>query len=432
MKKIIFILFISLAVSGLKAQNVTLTIQPSNGNNGIATDIANNIVAFDLLIEVDQPEWQLRSYNVWTQYPKPSMSYNSDVAVISQDGGDTDNNLFGQYRVGGANGFTTLEANTPTIFHTIAYSFSNGNDIMGESLTVGGEAILFGLSFSTTITLVNEYTNVAVGLIITDSNNITIVPSTFPSIFGSLPIVDLGTCKTRYIGYPPADNGIELHASVSNGTAPYTYSWSPAEYITSGLSTDNVIVYPIIPTDFVVTVTDANGVIVNSSVFVDVIDVRANVVSSMDDPDIIICHKPKEIGAPSIEMVVPMSSVPLYLKHGDHIGPCNSACNDEEVFVESQLGKNYNGLGQFENWIEASPNPTKGPTRLTFKVYRDQDILINIVDISGKTVKELFSGKLKADEENSLDLDLNLKAGVYFIRMLTETETLNYKIVLLK
>ncbi len=432
MKKILFILLISLFVSGLNAQNITLTIQPSDGNNGIATDIANNIVAFDLLIEVDQPEWQLRSYNVWTQYPKPSMSYNSDASAIAQDAGDTDNDLFGQYRLGGANGFTTLEANTPTIFHTVAYNFSNANDIMGQTMIVGGDAILFGLSFSTTITLVNEYTNVALGFVITDANELTIVPSTFPSIFGSMPLIDLGSCKTRYIGYPPADNGVEIQAIVTNGSAPYTYSWSPAEYITSGINTSSVVVNPLVSTDYVLEVTDANGVIVSSSVFVDVINVLSSGISSMDDPDIIICHKPKEIGAPSVQMIVPMSSVPLYLKHGDHLGPCNSACVDDDSFIINQLGKDYKGIAQFENWIEANPNPTKGATRLTYKVYTDQNVLINLVDISGKTVKELFSGNVSADEENYLDLDLNLKAGVYFVRMFTETEILNYKIVIVK
>ncbi len=433
MKKVLFILFLGLSVFSINAQTVSLTIQPSNGLNGITTDIANNVLAFDLVIEIDQPEWQLRSYNVWTQYPKPSMSYNNDVSVIAQDAGDTDNDLFGQYRVGGANGFTTIEANTPTVFHTIAYDYSNASEIVGQTITVGGDAILFGLSFSTTITLVNEMTNASVGLVITNANDYTIVPSSFPQIFGSLPVVDLGNCKTRYTGYPPADNGIELHASVTNGAAPYTYSWSPAEYVTTGLNSETVVVFPDVPSDFTVEVTDANGVIVSSSVFVDVINVLSGtVISSMDDPEIIICHKPKEIGAPSIQMSVPMSSVPLYLKHGDHLGPCSSACVDDDNVVINQLGKNLDGINQFENWIEASPNPTNGPTRLTYKVYSDQDVIINLVDISGKTVQEIFAGNVNADEEHNIELDLSLKSGVYFVRMVTETETLNYKIVILK
>jgi len=433
MNKLFSFLLISLLAIALNAQNVTLTIQPSSGDYGLATNCNSNIVAFDLLIEIDQPEWQLRSYNVWTQYPNPDFSYSSDIPCLSQDAGDTDNNSNGQYRVGGANGFTTIEANTPTVFHTIAYSFTNSAAVNGQSIVVGGDAIMYGLSFSTTITLVNELTNVSVGLVITNANEIILSPSTFPCMFGALPIVDLGVCRTRFVGYAPADNGTELNASVSNGTPPYTYSWSPDEYVTNGQNTQTATVFPVVPTNFSVEVTDVNGITVVNSVFVDVVNVASTGLSSMDNPDIIICRKPKALGGESVEMAVPYNSVASYLKNGSHLGPCSNPCIDNinvATAISSKVLDEETVLQ--ENQLDAYPNPTSGPTILTYQVYTDQRITIDIIDVLGKTVDELFTGNAVANTKHTLKLDLELKSGVYFIRMITETETLKHKLVIKK
>ncbi len=429
MNRLLFAFLISLFVIGLNAQNVSITIIPSTGDYGLATDCNSNIVAFDLLIEIDQSEWQLRSYNIWTDYPKPSMTYHNDIPCISQDAGDTNNDEFGQFRVGGANGFTTIAANTPTVFHTIAYNFNNSAAIEGETITVGGEAFLYGLSFSTTITLVNELTNISVGLVVTPSNSIVLNASTFPCMFGAMPIVDLGICRTRYIGYAPADNGIEISANISNGSPPYTYSWSPSEYVTSGQDAQTAIVYPVVTTDFVVEITDANGITVQSNIFVNVINVTAPGLSSMDDPDIIICKKPKKIGGESIEMAVPYSSVATYLQNGSHLGPCNNPCNDNNSISTSTGDKDLDEIKLQANWIKAYPNPTTGPTKLTYQLFTNQDIIIDIIDVLGKTVQQVYLGTVNAEEEYVKELDLKLKSGMYFIRLITEKETQKYKLV---
>lgn len=428
MNKLLFTFLFSLFVIGLNAQNVSITIVPSTGDYGLTTDCNSNIIAFDILIEIDQAEWQLRSYNIWTDYPKPSMAYSNDISCISQDAGDTNNDEFGQFRVGGANGFTTIAANTPTVFHTIAYNFNSSAALEGETITVGGEAFLYGLSFSTTITLVNELTNISVGLVVTPSNSIVLDASTFPCMFGAMPIINLGNCKTRFIGYPPADNGTLLTANVSNGTPPFSFSWSPAEYVTNGIDSQSATVYPVVPTDFSVEVTDANGITVVNSVFVDVVDVIANGSSSNNDSEIIICHKSNGHGGEPVQITVPFNSVEEYLNSGSTLGPCSSPCANNNVALD--INEEVINNIQFINLLEAYPNPTTGPTSLTYKVFENQKISLDIIDMLGKSVNEIFSGNVIADKEYSQELDLKLISGVYFIRMITEKETLKYKLVI--
>ena len=105
------------------AQTVTIDIQQSGGACMLQTDCQTNIACFDLIITIDEPDWEFASYNIWTEYPAPPvMSSSSDNACLTQNGGDTDNNTEGQYRVSGINGVTHLQPNVATLFHSICYS----------------------------------------------------------------------------------------------------------------------------------------------------------------------------------------------------------------------------------------------------------------------------------------------------------------------
>jgi gliding motility-associated-like protein len=65
---------------------------------------------------------------------------------------------------------------------------------------------------------------------------------------------------TRSVGGAPTASG---------GTAPYTYSWSPAAGL-SNTNTSNPIANPTVPTSYVVVVTDAAGNTDSDTVFVDI------------------------------------------------------------------------------------------------------------------------------------------------------------------
>lgn len=181
-KKILLIVTAALLFLGAGAQTVTIEIEESDGGCGQASDCEANIACFDLIITVDEPDWALSSYNVWTQYPAPPvMSYFSDDACITQNGGDTDDNLNGQYRVAGVTGTGTyvLEPNTPTIFHNVCYSYSDELDLQDSIVASGGTLMVYGTPFFTTVTLVNQISNVTAGLTIPQQEFLTLNSSTF-------------------------------------------------------------------------------------------------------------------------------------------------------------------------------------------------------------------------------------------------------------
>lgn len=159
----------------LNAQQVSVSIQKSEGDCLLSNNCEDNLLCYDLLLEVDEPNWELRSYNIWVHYPVPPLlSYNSDNACETQNGGDTDNNLNGQYRVGGINGSLLLQQEVPGTIHTICFEYSDGNMILDSLIGVGGVALIYGLPFESTITMMNTNTGETVGFTISTINSVTI------------------------------------------------------------------------------------------------------------------------------------------------------------------------------------------------------------------------------------------------------------------
>ena len=78
------------------------------------------------------------------------------------------------------------------------------------------------------------------------------------------------------------------------------------------------------------------------------------------------------------------------------------------------------------------PNPFNPNTTISFEVNQYSDIAVNIYDINGKVVENLFSG-FKSAGNYSIDWKANnLPSGVYFVNVNTESFTATQKITLLK
>ncbi len=188
MKIVLYTLLLSIFISfNLQAQNITFSIEETAGAAGMFTDCNSKIASFDIFIEIDEPNWELRSYNVWTTYPSPEFNYYDDAALLSIDAGDTDDNTNGQYRVGGANGTTVIAANSLTAFHTIRYGYTDDLDLLNSELTAGGTVLVYGYEFNTTITLVNTITGNSVGLVVTNQASLTLSSQTL-SCIGNSPV----------------------------------------------------------------------------------------------------------------------------------------------------------------------------------------------------------------------------------------------------
>jgi hypothetical protein len=78
------------------------------------------------------------------------------------------------------------------------------------------------------------------------------------------------------------------------------------------------------------------------------------------------------------------------------------------------------------------PNPFNPNTTINFQVKQYSDISINIYDINGKIVENLFNG-FKSAGEYKIDWNAaNIPSGVYFVNMNTNSFTSTQKIMLLK
>jgi len=87
--------------------------------------------------------------------------------------------------------------------------------------------------------------------------------------------------------------------------------------------------------------------------------------------------------------------------------------------------------------IRAYPNPFNPETNIEYTLTSSTQVLITIYDIQGKQVRLLSSDYRQAGTHtikwNGLnESGLQVPSGVYFIRISTENETLNHRIVMMK
>jgi len=87
--------------------------------------------------------------------------------------------------------------------------------------------------------------------------------------------------------------------------------------------------------------------------------------------------------------------------------------------------------------ISAYPNPFNSETRISISVPYDDHIVVNIYDISGNIVKNLYDGNIESGihnfKWNGIDGSGNIvSSGIYFVKINTSTKEFQTKIVLTK
>ncbi len=175
MKNTVLTMVLSLIFTGLFSQTITVQIKESAGNCLLGSNCEENTVCFDLLLKINEPNWELRSYNIWFQYPvPPALWYNSDNSCVVQNGGDTDNNQNGQYRVSGINGSFPLLPGVDETIHTICFQYGDASQVVGSFVKVGGSAVIFGFPFQSTLTLINNTTGETSGIILASMDSTAI------------------------------------------------------------------------------------------------------------------------------------------------------------------------------------------------------------------------------------------------------------------
>lgn len=97
--------------------------------------------------------------------------------------------------------------------------------------------------------------------------------------------------------------------------------------------------------------------------------------------------------------------------------------------------------GSFSSWqlfstpasalIESSPNPTTGQSFVAFSVPNDQEAVLEVYDMSGRKIAQVFSGWALASSEYRFEFDgSSLPNGVYIYRLNTSEEVITDKFMI--
>lgn len=78
------------------------------------------------------------------------------------------------------------------------------------------------------------------------------------------------------------------------------------------------------------------------------------------------------------------------------------------------------------------PNPTKGNLEIRFSSPDQRTLRITLYDVTGRLVNEIFHGRVKVGSNRIPVNSEELSAGIYFIRIETDEETITEKVIILK
>jgi hypothetical protein len=211
-----------------------------------------------------------------------------------------------------------------------------------------------------------------------------------------------GPDATIYKGYAPMAC-TTLNAIATGGNGPYTYRWS------NGATSARISVCPSVPTTYTLTVTDAAGCATTDQVNVNVV----NAVCGNKNDKVLVCHNGHEI-------CISANAVPAHLAHGCSIGSCSA---------------NAGNVARFANLatLQAVPNPFSENTVLDFTLAEGGTYTLEIYDLKGTLIRKLEEGTVQAKERRSVEINTsNWAKGVYMARLVTKTEVITAKLMLIK
>ena len=93
-----------------------------------------------------------------------------------------------------------------------------------------------------------------------------------------------------------------------------------------------------------------------------------------------------------------------------------------DFYIDQINISNSTAIGLEENidQIDYSiyPNPVTATSQIYFKIPNDSKVIVYVIDITGRAVKEIFSGNMEAGEQylEIKNADFN-SAGIYLVRL---------------
>ncbi|MBP8066010.1 MAG: T9SS type A sorting domain-containing protein, partial [Flavobacterium sp.] len=153
---------------------------------------------------------------------------------------------------------------------------------------------------------------------------------------------------------------------------------------------------------FTATITDSNGCITTCTTTILAEDVRCFSGNSTR-PKVNICHKTGSTKNPCVSICVDDNAVAEHLAHGDFLGKCTSNCLDPNG-TRSLEDETFN--------IKAYPNPSNSVFNLEIENGSEEEVAIEVFDISGRRIKQLNPIDIHA-----ITFGEELPRGVYLVNV---------------
>lgn len=256
----------------------------------------------------------------------------------------------------------------------------------------------------------------------TSNTSITIAPGSNLSVsIAPLALSGLNTCEPDahlVIGYGN-QNGVNLNGSVSGGTGPYTYTWTPA----SGLSSTtipNPVFMPNLTSGCAfytldLSITDINGCSGSASITVKAVNVLGPQLGN-SPRKVMICHRTHGVNQ-SVQIEVSQNAVPAHLAHGDCLGSCTPLCG----LAFKNIQHDHNDFEHEEEAMRIYPNPNNGEFEIELLNWKDETAVVEIYDQLGKLI--YTENPIQAAQHINLNLDY-LSSGIYYVKVNLNQEVL--------
>lgn len=233
------------------------------------------------------------------------------------------------------------------------------------------------------------------------------------------PDVDAGDCEIVYYGYAPE----ECATLTATSSSAISYQWD------NGFNGASQTVCPQTTTNYTVTATDANGCTAQSTVTVNVVDVRCG----KNNDKVLICKVPPGNPSNTQQICVSPNAVPAQLATGSYLGTCGQIdpCTgmaksnlSEPTFVDQ--------VESFEMTVYPSPLNSGDILNVSFSGL-EEVVTIQLFNLSGQIVGATTVHSTGTGEQVVELSTANLSDGVYLCKLTGGTgETATQRFTVLK
>jgi hypothetical protein len=113
--------------------------------------------------------------------------------------------------------------------------------------------------------------------------------------------------------------------------------------------------------------------------------------------------------------------VPKYLNAGAKLGKCGSSPSKRNM------------VSTYDDIYRIYPNPANSQITLEWFNLFNEEVTIELVDMTGRVVKNIFNGQVLEGEINLITADLTeLPVGMYFMRYSSPTDVRINKVQLMR